>query len=182
MLPFMNTTDRFEEAIRLERAGLLAFIRSKVGDAELAEDILQDSLLRALRGALELRDEERLTSWLYGIARNAITDTYRRRGVRDAARGAIAAESEVAFTPEDEAKLCACLLGLVPTLKSEYARVVEADLAGTDTEALAAELGITKTNLKVRRHRARQALRRRLEETCRVCAEHHCLDCTCQSN
>jgi RNA polymerase sigma factor (sigma-70 family) len=101
-----------EAALRDNRASLLAFIRSKVRDEALAEDILQDSLLRALRGAGEIRNDERVTSWLYGIARNAITDTYRRRGVREAAREAIAAETDVAFTPEDEARLCACMAGL----------------------------------------------------------------------
>jgi RNA polymerase sigma factor (sigma-70 family) len=168
-----------EAALRDNRASLLAFIRSKVRDEALAEDILQDSLLRALRGAGEIRNDERVTSWLYGIARNAITDTYRRRGVREAAREAIAAETDVAFTPEDEARLCACMAGLVPTLKPEYARVVQAELNGEDTDALAAELGITKTNLKVRRHRAHHQLRERLEQTCLSCAAHGCIDCSC---
>ena len=44
----------------------------------------------------------------------------------------------------------------------------------------ASDLGITPNNLKVRRHRARRALRARLEETCRICAAHGCLDCTCE--
>ena len=72
------------------------------------------------------------------------------------------------------------MLEVVPTLKPEYAAVVEADLAGRPTEALAEALGITPNNLKVRRHRAHRALRERLEQTCRVCATHGCLDCTCR--
>lgn len=45
--------------------------------------------------------------------------------------------------------------------------------------AVAADLGITRNNLKVRRHRARKQLRARLEDLCRLCAHHGCLDCTC---
>jgi len=45
---------------------------------------------------------------------------------------------------------------------------------------VAKELGITPNNLKVRRHRARQQLRERLEEVCRTCAKHGCLDCSCE--
>ncbi len=172
---------RLEDHLRRERAGLLAFIRSRVSDPALAEDILQDSLLRAVQAAPAVREDERLTAWLYQIVRNAITDAYRRRGVRAAARERLAAEVDVAFTPEDEARACACVLGLVPTLKPEYAAVVEADLAGQDADVLAGTLGITKNNLKVRRHRAHRQLRERIEQTCRACAAHGCVDCTCRS-
>ncbi len=168
-----------------EREHLLAFIRSKVADPELAEDILQESLLRALRAAPELRDEEKLVSWLFQIVRNAITDTYRRRATATDVRARYTAEQQAAgddvMTPEDEARLCACVLNVVPTLKPEYAAVVEADLAGRDTATLTEELGITANNLKVRRHRAHRQLRERLEQTCRTCATHGCLDCTCSS-
>ena len=75
----MTTTDRFDDHIRRERAGLLAFVRSRLADPDLAEDVLQDSLLRAVRAAPDLRDDEKMTSWLYQVVRNAITDTYRRR-------------------------------------------------------------------------------------------------------
>ena len=43
----------------------------------------------------------------------------------------------------------------------------------------AARHGISLDNVKVRRHRARKALRERLVDTCRLCADHGCLDCTC---
>lgn len=46
---------------------------------------------------------------------------------------------------------------------------------------MAEHLGITRNNLKVRRYRARQQLRERLEETCQACAEQGCLDCTCST-
>jgi RNA polymerase sigma-70 factor (ECF subfamily) len=84
-------------------------------------------------------------------------------------------------TPSDDAELCACFEPLIPTLKPEYAELLRAlDLDGESTEAVAERLRVTPNNLKVRRHRARQALRKRLEETCRTCAEHGCLDCTCR--
>ncbi|HYE97022.1 MAG TPA: sigma-70 family RNA polymerase sigma factor [Rubricoccaceae bacterium] len=179
----MPSTSSLEQHLLRERGRLLAFIQGRVGDPELAEDILQESLLRALRAAPDLQAEEKATSWLFQIARNAITDAYRRRASAHDARARYAAEREGSggdvMTPEDEAALCGCVADLVPTLKPEYAAVVEADLAGRDAEALAAELGITRNNLKVRRHRAHQQLRERLEQTCRLCAAHGCLDCSC---
>ncbi|HEX8386733.1 MAG TPA: sigma-70 family RNA polymerase sigma factor [Rubricoccaceae bacterium] len=178
----MTTTDRLDDHVRRERAGLLAFVRSKLDDPDLAEDVLQDSLLRAVRGAPELRDDEKMTSWLYQVVRNAVTDTYRRRATsarhHDTYEADVRAAAEM--TPEDEARACACLLTLVPALKPEYAAVVEADLSGADEGDLADRLGITKNNLKVRRHRAHRQLRERVEQTCRSCAAHGCVDCSCR--
>lgn len=180
----MTPTDRLDQHVRRERDALLAFLRSRLDDPALAEDVLQDSLLRAAAAAPTLRDDEKMTSWLYQIVRNAVTDTYRRRAAAARFRDAYAADAptDIAeLTPDDEARACACLLELVPALTPTYAEVVAADLAGVDSGALADRLGITQGNLKVRRHRAHRQLRERIEQTCRSCAAHGCVDCTCQS-
>jgi DNA-directed RNA polymerase specialized sigma24 family protein len=113
------------------------------------------------------------------VLQNAIVDTYRRRGVEQA--HVVSADvPEIAAEPEDDSELCACFERLAPTLKGEYADPIQAvELGNEAPEQAAGRLGITPNNLKVRRHRARQALRRKLEETCRTCADHGCLDCTC---
>ncbi len=166
------------------REKLLAYVRSKISDPALAEDVLQDSLLKALRSAPELRDEEKLVPWFYRVLNNAIIDVYRRRSVEAKHSETFddAHEQLAEPEPEDEASLCACFRALLPTLKPEYAELIERmELAGSDPALVAAQLGIKRNNLKVRRHRARQALRERLEETCRVCANHGCMDCTCRT-
>jgi RNA polymerase sigma-70 factor (ECF subfamily) len=161
------------------RDQFLGYIRKRVDDPSLAEDILQDSLLRAIRAAPDLRDEERLIPWFYRVLQNAIVDAYRRRGV-ERAHVVLAEAPEIAAEAEDDAELCRCFERLIPSLKSEYADLIQAvELGGESSDAAAERLGITHNNLKVRRHRARQALRRKLEETCRACADHGCLDCTC---
>jgi RNA polymerase sigma-70 factor (ECF subfamily) len=164
------------------RAALLGFIRSKVGDDDLAEDILQESLLRALQSAPELEDEEKLVPWLYRIIRNAITDSYRRHAAAARRLEQLALEHPQEEPPaEDHAALCACFRAVLPTMKPEYAQLIEAmDLGSEGPEQVAERLDITRNNLKVRHHRARQQLRERLEETCRTCARHGCIDCTCQ--
>ncbi|MCB0114594.1 MAG: sigma-70 family RNA polymerase sigma factor [Caldilineaceae bacterium] len=170
------------ESLLGQRERLLAYTRTKVSDFELAEDVLQDSLLKALRAAPDLKDEEKLLPWFYRILNNAVIDAYRRRGTEARYIDKYAREQEWVVEPQDEAVLCACFRQLLPTLKHEYASVIESlDLNGGDPAQVAATLGITSNNLKVRRHRAREALRVRLEETCRVCAKHGCLDCTCRN-
>lgn len=168
-----------------QRQKLLAFIRKKVADPETAEDILQDSLAKALKSAGEIRDDERFISWFYTILNNAIIDFYRHRAVeaRHVESSDYQLDSHAAPDQAEESELCECFRDLLPALKPEYAELIEKlELTDGDPATLAKQLGTNVNNLKVRRHRARQALRERLEETCRTCAKHGCLDCTCSRN
>jgi RNA polymerase sigma factor (sigma-70 family) len=171
----------FEQALIDQRAKLLRYVNSKVGDPALAEDLFQDSLLKALQGAGDLRDEDRLIPWFYRILNNAVADHYRKREVAARYLPQLAEESGSELPLDERAALCECFVDLIPTLKAEYAEIIRRlDLAGEDPAQVAADLHISANNLKVRHHRARQVLRQRLEETCRICAEHACLDCTCK--
>ena len=160
---------------------VLGYARKKTGDPDLAADVVQESLLKALEAAPALRDDDKLLPWFYRILNNTITDLYRRRGVEARYRPAPVQERDAALEPEEYAVVCRCFEPLLSTLKPNYAVLIEAlELGDEDPQAVAARLGITRNNLKVRRHRARQQLRRRLEETCRACAKHGCLDCSCK--
>ena len=163
------------------RAKFLGYIKKRIADPDLAEDILQDCFLKAVRSAPDIADSEKLTRWFYRILSNAIIDAYRRKASELSRRMDFAADPEILSDPNAEEEICECVNELIPTLKPEYAEVVKAlDIQGEEAEDVSKRLGISRNNLKVRSHRARQALRKRLEETCRVCAEHHCVDCSCK--
>lgn len=88
-----------------------------------------------------------------------------------------------AADPEMEAAVCACVHGLIPTLKSDYADILRAtEMQGEAVADVAVRLGITPGNAAVRLYRARQALKQRLETTCGTCTEHGCLDCSCKAS
>ncbi|HYE18675.1 MAG TPA: sigma-70 family RNA polymerase sigma factor [Tepidisphaeraceae bacterium] len=161
----------------------LNFLAARVGSREDAEEILQDAFVRSLEKAGDLRDDESAVAWFYRLLRNAVTDYYRRR---DAGRRAIesyAQDAPVAdpgFDAELERAVCACVNDLIPNLKPEYADLIRrVDLGGAEVASAADELGLTAGNARVRLHRARTALRHELERSCRTCATHGCLDCTC---
>jgi RNA polymerase sigma factor (sigma-70 family) len=160
-----------------------AFARRRLGDEQLAADAVQESLLRALNADHKLGDHENVLAWFYRILRNVLTDLHRRRAAQTRGLERFAAESEFAGEANDaalEQTACACFRSLLPTLRPEYARVLElSDLNGEPAEQVAEKLGISKNNLKVRLHRARRQLRERLEQTCQMCATHGCLDCQC---
>ncbi len=144
---------------------------------------MQDALVRAVESLDDLRDTERVVPWFYRILRNGIIDAYRRRDVRQR-RTTSLGELDVAEEMDDatDRALCECFAALIPTLRPEYGEVLTAlDLGSEQPADVARRLGITTNNLKVRRHRARAALRERLKETCRTCSVHGCLDCTCDA-
>lgn len=89
-----------QETFRKERGKLLSFIRGKVGSAEEAEDILQDVFYQFVAGFESIESIDRVTSWLYSVARNKIIDRYRREGVRPKR-----ADLEGAAGRDDEAPL-----------------------------------------------------------------------------
>ena len=157
----------------------VAFARARVADPELAADVVQESLLKAIKSSEQLRDGETARAWFYRILRHTIIDLYRRR---DAEQRAL---EKLENEPPDSAEtnvVCRCLDRLIPALKPEYAALVRAvDLEEKAIEVIAKELQITANNANVRLHRARQQLRDRLEQTCKVCATHGCLDCSCDA-
>ena len=70
---------RLEKVYRSERSSLLGFIRSRTGNLEEAEDLLQDVFFQAIRAASVTDPIENVVGWLYTIARNKIIDRYRRK-------------------------------------------------------------------------------------------------------
>jgi RNA polymerase sigma factor (sigma-70 family) len=71
-----------QETFRKERGKLLNFIRGKVASAEEAEDIMQDVFYQFVAGFESIDSLDRVTSWLYSVARNKIIDRYRRDATR----------------------------------------------------------------------------------------------------
>jgi RNA polymerase sigma-70 factor (ECF subfamily) len=162
----------------------LAFLERRVGSRADAEDILQDAFVRGLEKGGQLRDGESAVAWFYRLLRNAVVDHWRRRGAASRAEDAMAAEwADAASPPPDEElfdTICRCVLGLVDTLKPEYAEAVRRiEVDGVAVKDYAAEAGITANAAGVRVHRARQALRDQVTACCGTCATHGCMDCTC---
>lgn len=68
-----------EETIKNERGRLLNFIRKSVPSTEDAEDVLQDVFYQMIAGYDEIQSVDRISSWLFRVARNRIIDLYRKK-------------------------------------------------------------------------------------------------------
>ncbi|MBH0196212.1 MAG: sigma-70 family RNA polymerase sigma factor [Nitrospira sp.] len=162
------------------------FIRRRVGDEGAVQDILQQSLTRAVERYHSLHNEESVLAWFYRILHHAVADYYRSQGSEARRNKAFLEELTTSGNhqepPPDEvqAAACACLHGLLPTLRGNYAELIKRiDLDGESPACIAKELKISRNNLTVRLHRARQSLRASLEDACGICSKHGCLSCTC---
>jgi len=172
------------ETLLENHRAFLRFLERRVGDRGLAEDILQDAFAKVVDHPEQAPNDEAIVPWFYRTLRNAAIDQFRRRGAADRALAAFARELETSATPADDlnAEICACVSRLSATLKPEYAEALQAiDVNETPVNVFASRHGLSPGNAGVRVFRARQALRKRVAESCGTCAEHGCLSCSCRT-
>jgi RNA polymerase sigma factor (sigma-70 family) len=93
--PMADQNERISETVDRERPRLRNFIRSRVADPSDAEDILQEVFYELVETYRLMNPVEHVTAWLFQVARNRITDLFRRKARE-------ARHSEPSSTAEDE--------------------------------------------------------------------------------
>ena len=140
-----------------------------LGSRAEAEDIAQDTFLRAHRAIGDFRGEARLGTWLYGIAArlclNRIASAPRRlERADDAALLRLPAPAADAAGALERSELAAALQEAIAELPEERRIVVVLrDLEGLSYEEIAATLGLELGTVRSRLHRARNDLKAKLE-------------------
>lgn len=160
----------------------LHYLERRVGDRALAEDILQDAFVKVMERPEQAPADDGIVPWFYRTLRNAAIDRFRRQGASSRALEAFAREmgQHETPTPDMEREICACVSRLASTLKPEYAEALqEIDVSGTAVKTFAERHQLSTSNAGVRVFRAREALKKRVAQSCGTCAEHGCVDCTC---
>jgi len=172
--------DAFETMVRVYTPRLLAVARRLVGNDEDARDVVQDAMLSAYRSIDKFEAHSRVSTWLHRIVVNAglmklrtrrrkpeesiepLLPTFREDGhYRTELPAWAAASDETAERNEMQQIVREAILNL-PEAYREV--VVLRDIEEQDTASTAAALGITPNAVKIRLHRARQALRTQLEQ------------------
>lgn len=154
-------------------ARLQPFIARRVPAPDV-DDVLQDVLLRIHRGLGSIRDDDRMTSWMFQIARAAIADR-----ARDRVRHPLAAtETQNEPVADDDTEnfaaqtLAPCLTMFVARLESPYREAITlVELEGATLRVAAEMAGITVSGMKSRVHRGRAQLRCMLELCCEIAVD-----------
>jgi RNA polymerase sigma-70 factor (ECF subfamily) len=138
---------------------LKGFVARRVPASEV-DDIVQDVLVRIHTRAANVADD-RFGAWVYAVARNAITDHYRKRATVTAQPGADDNDEE------EERVLLKCVAPFVARLPSPYREAITlVELEGLTQQAAADVFGITLSGMKSRVQRGRKMLREAFEECC----------------
>lgn len=153
---------------------LLGFVSRRVPSREVAEDILQDVMLRIHRSAAGVERAEAVGAWVYAIARNAIADHYRSASARrEGARGT-ELDPELVVEPEPDppdvrGELAACVAPLLRRLSPSFREALTlTELEGLTQEEAAGRVGLSLSGMKSRVQRARRQLKEVLVQCCEV--------------
>jgi RNA polymerase sigma-70 factor (ECF subfamily) len=141
---------------------LWRFIGRMIGDRTVAEDVLQTVWLRVIRSLMRLREPERWPAWVFGIARTTIADRFRQQ-YREPANDFL--DDVAASDVGSEQFMLAEYLdtGLERLHPTDREAVVLHYLEELPVSDVAAICGVPTGTIKSRLHRARQVLRRALQ-------------------
>lgn len=171
----MSTPSPAKDDIEQKRGAVMRYVRYLVRDAAEAEDLTQETLLRAHVQRSRLRDAAALESWLYQIANHISIDRLRQRA-RTVEREIDAPVEEVPladrtrpspFTIVQQAEMSECVQRYVASLSDPYKAVLLLhDADGLTAEEIARLLHLPLTTVKMRLHRARRKLESALKKAC----------------
>jgi RNA polymerase sigma factor (sigma-70 family) len=176
----LEQDQRISEVVKRERSRLRTFIRRRVPDPRDAEDILQDVFYELVEANRLLMPIEHVTGWLFRVARNRITDLFRKKRPESISEAAVADEEDEVLQLEDllpspdagpEALYARNVLldelelaiGELPEVQREV--FVAHELEGRSFREMAAETGVSVNTLLSRKRYALLHLRKRLQST-----------------
>lgn len=146
---------------------LHGFLVRQAGDADAAEDVLQDVFLKAMRQGQGFCTLDNPRAWLFQVARNALVDASRLRRPTDEVSEELPAPEGEERPPVDA--LDACVVRNLQHLDAEDRDIIEAcDLNAQTVRGFAQAQGLTLPAAKSRLLRARQRLRAALVRNCGV--------------
>lgn len=154
------------------RERLRSYFRSRLSDPDQVEDLLQEVLLKAFAKKSQVRDDQRLTAWIYRIANHVLVDHYRKKGrlQHEAEFGEHLPDVETDLPFEDRTReFSACLLPMIQGMPEPYREaLLLTEMEGLSQKELAERLGISYSGAKSRVQRGREKLRERLLDCCHI--------------
>ena len=183
MLAFQRGDARaFEALVRRHRQAVFVFILRFTGQRARAEDVLQETWLKVVRGAADYQPRAKFTTWLYTIARNLCVDSARKESYRQTA----SLDAPPTGAPQGEGRALGEALpdgGALPdrgafnhqvrplleralqTLPEEQREVfILREFSGVPFKEIAQVTGVSENTVKSRMRYALEGLRRRLAE------------------
>jgi len=164
------------------RTAIRRYILGLIKDPAEAEDLTQETYLRAHAGFHALKSQAKALPWLYRIATNVSYDRFRQVSYKETQRATEAIEadesdsSSAASIPDDgprldqameQQEMSDCVQRYVAQLSDQYRSVILLhDTQGLTNPEIAEMLDLSLATVKIRLHRARKRLREALNRAC----------------
>jgi RNA polymerase sigma-70 factor (ECF subfamily) len=159
----------FEQILRRFQRPVLSFILRMTGDPALAEDLAQETFVKAFRSLAAFDSSRRLSSWLFRIAHNTTVDALRRRKTPtvalDSDEAPIDPPAPATVDPVERRALSQALQAALARLRPDQrAAVVLRYEDGLGFEEIGRVLGMPAATARSHVHRARKELARLMTE------------------
>jgi RNA polymerase sigma-70 factor (ECF subfamily) len=177
MLRPPGSVDAEWEIFTANRDRIYRYVLGMVHDQAEAEDLTQETFLRAYRGQASLRDPDAARGWLYNIATHVCLDRLRQRGPHfsmDSGESSDLVESVASPAPSaleiaESQQTSACVQRCLDYLSDSYRAVILLhDGHSLTAPEIAKLLGVDVGAVKIRIHRARRKLQQLMEHGCAV--------------
>lgn len=151
---------------------LRQFVRNKVKDDGLADDIMQEIFEKVIRNIKRLNEVENIQEYLYKVARNTVIDSFRSRKLR--LKESAPVEQVANFEMDDSAaeslnsiiSQC-CVLPFINKLPEKYRdALIASEIENQSQKQLAEKLDISYSGAKSRVQRGREKLKDLLQDCC----------------
>ena len=162
----------FDEAAAVLSPLIRRYLERMVGNPTVAEDLLQETLLKMARGLPGFEGRSSLKTWSFSIATRVAADHFRRPSTRVVIVDVDEMEPLPSSEPNLDQRLMvdemnSCVRGVIDGLPNDYrAALVLHDLEGLTAAEVAEACHCSLATAKIRIHRARARLRKALENEC----------------
>lgn len=158
----------FRELVRIAHPLAFRWALVRLGDADAADDVAQETMLRVHRSLGSFRGDARFTTWLYRLVANAAADHRDRASSRTRLGEALLREADAhagsTTTPAaDRGAIRAVVARFADALPPRQREAFDlVDLQGFEPVEAAEAMGVSNATARVHLHRARRALREAL--------------------
>ena len=167
--PAPTTPTELGAAFSQLRGGLRNYLRRRINDASLIDDLIQEVFVKASVALNTQRAPRNLTGWLYAATRNTLADHYRSARPDSTDLDENLADNELDNDELLRQELATCIRPLVQQLPPLYRDTLLAtDFDGKTLRSVADAQGVTLSAIKSRASRGRLMLKEKLSECCHV--------------
>lgn len=144
-----------------------AHLAGKVRRIEDIDDLTQEIFIKIHKSLHSLKDEKKLTPWIYSIVRNSVNDYYRKRG-----EVSVGLSEDIPYTyaetdVQDKSGLLHCLNVFIDRLPRKYREpLVLSEIDGVKQKDIAKRMGLSYSGLKSRVQRGREMIKDMFIECC----------------